>query len=65
MKIVATRDVQMIDACHIVPFSERHDDTIRNGLSLSPNFHRAFDRFLITIDKDFRVLTTSPFGYSS
>ncbi len=62
MKIVATRDVQMIDACHIVPFSESHDDTIRNGLSLSPNFHRAFDRFLITIDRDFRVVVSPHFS---
>jgi putative restriction endonuclease len=62
MKIVATRDVQMIDACHIVPFSESHDDTIGNGLSLSPNFHRAFDRFLITIDRDFRVVVSPHFS---
>ena len=68
MKIIATRDVQMIDACHIVPFSETHDDTIKNGISLSPNLHRAFDRFLITINQDFEVIVSTEFkesGYHS
>ncbi len=64
MKIIATRDVQMIDACHIVPFSESHDDTIRNGISLSPNLHRAFDRFLITIDKHFDIIVSEHFTES-
>ncbi len=63
-QIIATRDIQMIDACHIVPFSESHDDTIKNGLSLSPNFHRAFDRFLITIDNNFRVIVSENFTES-
>lgn len=48
--------IQMIDACHIVPFSESHDDTITNGLSLCPNLHRAFDRGLLSIDEDYRVV---------
>src|SRR5690606_13110164 len=47
MRIIASTSIQMIDACHIVPFSESHDDTIGNGLSLCPNLHRAFDRHLI------------------
>jgi putative restriction endonuclease len=64
MKITATRDVQMIDACHIVPFAESHDDTISNGISLSPNFHRAFDRFLITINPRFEVVVSEHFTES-
>jgi putative restriction endonuclease len=64
MKIIATRDVQMIDACHIVPFAESHDDTIKNGISLSPNLHRAFDRFLITINQDFEVIVSKDFKES-
>ena len=58
MQIITTRDVQMIDACHIVPFAESHDDTVSNGISLSPNLHRAFDRFLVTIDDDYRVIVS-------
>ncbi|RYD54390.1 MAG: HNH endonuclease [Sphingobacteriales bacterium] len=61
MRVIATGDVQMIDACHIVPFSESHDDTIGNGISLCPNLHRAFDRFLITIDSDMRLLISKRF----
>jgi putative restriction endonuclease len=44
-----------IDACHIVPFSLTHNDTINNGIALCPNLHRAFDRGLITIDGDYCV----------
>jgi putative restriction endonuclease len=48
MKIDATINVSMIDACHIVPFSVSYDDTISNGIALCPNLHRAFDRGLIS-----------------
>jgi putative restriction endonuclease len=64
MKIIATRDVQMIDACHIIPFAESHDDTIKNGISLSPNLHRAFDRFLITINDRYEVVVSHDFNES-
>jgi len=56
MRIIADKEMQMIDACHIVPFSESGDDTIGNGLSLCPNLHRAFDRGLIAISDEYRVL---------
>lgn len=56
MRIIVDAEVQMIDACHIVPFSESRDDTITNGISLCPNLHRAFDRGLISIDDDYRVV---------
>ena len=59
MKIAATISVSMIDACHIVPFSESYDDTISNGISLCPNLHRAFDRGLISIDDNYKVLIKS------
>jgi len=56
MRIIADRQVQMIDACHIVPFSESGDDTIGNGISLCPNMHRAFDRGLLSISDDYKVI---------
>ena len=56
MRIIAGDSIQMIDACHIIPFSESHDDTICNGISLCPNLHRAFDRHLITIDENYKVV---------
>lgn len=51
----------MIDACHIVPFSESYDDTVSNGIALCPNLHRAFDRGLISINQDFVVRVSGNF----
>lgn len=58
LKIDATINVSMIDACHIVPFSESYDDTITNGIALCPNLHRAFDRGLISIDENYKVIVS-------
>lgn len=55
MRIETTINAQMVDACHIRPFSISNDDTISNGICLSPNLHRAFDRGLLTINDDFIV----------
>lgn len=52
-------DLTMVDACHIVPFSESYDDTLSNGITLCPNLHRAFDRGWLTIDDKFRVVISS------
>jgi putative restriction endonuclease len=61
LRIESTSGIQMIDACHIIPFSESHDDTITNGISLCPNLHRAFDRGLISIDENYRVVVSNAF----
>jgi putative restriction endonuclease len=61
MKIDATINISMVDACHIVPFSESYNDTITNGIALCPNLHRAFDRGLISIDSDYRVVVSNTF----
>jgi putative restriction endonuclease len=55
MRIATSSNAQLVDACHIVPFSVSKNDTITNGISLCPNLHRAFDRGLITIDSNYRV----------
>jgi putative restriction endonuclease len=51
--------IQMVDACHIVPFSESYNDTISNGIALCPNLHRAFDRGMISIDDNYKVLISN------
>jgi len=61
MRIVSTYNIQMIDACHIIPFAVSHDDTIVNGIPLCPNLHRAFDRGLITINEDYKVIVSQSF----
>lgn len=58
MRIDATVNVSMIDACHIIPFSESYNDTITNGIALCPNLHRAFDRGLISIDNNYKVMVS-------
>lgn len=65
MRVQAFRNIQMIDACHIVPFALSKNDTITNGISLSPNLHRAFDRGLITINDDYTVVVTTKIIESS
>ncbi|NQU10233.1 HNH endonuclease [bacterium] len=37
----------LVDAAHLVPFSETHDDDPRNGMALCKNHHWAMDQFLI------------------
>lgn len=61
MRISAMANISMIDACHIVPFAESHDDTISNGIALCPTLHRAFDRGLIAFSEDYSVLVSSAF----
>lgn len=55
LRIEATINAQLVDACHIKPFSISQDDTVGNGFSLTPTLHRAFDRGLITIDEEYLV----------
>jgi putative restriction endonuclease len=61
LRVTATSGVQMIDACHITPWSSSKNDTIQNGIALTPTLHRAFDRGLLGIDGDYRVQVSSHF----
>lgn len=58
-RIIATDNTQMIDACHIKPWSETKDDRIQNGIALTPTLHRAFDRGIIRISSDYIVTLSS------
>ncbi len=60
-RVTATSGIQMIDACHITPWSSSKNDTIQNGISLTPTLHRAFDRRLIGINGDYRVVVSDAF----
>ncbi|MGA0559258.1 HNH endonuclease [Larkinella sp. VNQ87] len=64
LKIDATFNVSMIDACHIVPFAKSYNDTITNGIVLCPNLHRAFDRGMIGVDENFKVIVSERFTES-
>ena len=61
LRISAVANVSMVDACHIVPFSEGYDDTLTNGIALCPNLHRAFDRGLFSISDNYKILINKNF----
>lgn len=44
----------LVEAAHIVPFSETHDDRIQNGIALTPTFHWALDRNIIAPGPDLK-----------
>jgi len=56
LKVADAKNRSLVDACHIMPFAETYNDSIRNGLALSPTFHRAFDRGLIAISNKYKVI---------
>lgn len=64
LRVDTTSNASMIDACHIIPWAESHDDTVSNGISLCPNLHRAFDRGLVSITDDYQILISDDFQES-
>jgi putative restriction endonuclease len=58
MRVTSTHGYQLIDACHIKPISISNDDTVSNGFALCPNLHRAFDRGIIGVDENYRVVVS-------
>lgn len=49
----------MVEAAHIVPWAETHDDRPVNGLSLCPLCHWAFDNHMIAVDLNYYIQTHS------
>jgi putative restriction endonuclease len=45
-----------VEAAHIVPVEASGPDTVRNGLALSGTIHWMFDKGLLSVDDDHRVL---------
>jgi putative restriction endonuclease len=43
-------------AAHIRPVAANGPDSVRNGIALSSTFHWMFDRGLVSVDDDFRIL---------
>ena len=58
MCVTSSHGYQLIDACHIKPISLSNDDTVSNGFALCPNLHRAFDRGMIGVDENYRVVVS-------
>ncbi len=43
----------MVEAAHLIPFAETHDDDPRNGIALAPTFHWALDAHIIAPGPDY------------
>lgn len=57
---VTRMQLRLVDAAHILPVqAEETSDDVRNGLALSPTYHRAFDGGLIYLDDEF-VMRINP-----
>lgn len=53
---VSRVQLQLVDAAHILPVgAPGSSDHVRNGIALSPTYHRAFDAGLIYLDEQFRM----------
>ena len=59
MRLESTFAHSFINACHIKPFSVSHEDRVSNGIALCPNLHRAFDRGLVSISNDYKILISN------
>lgn len=50
------RHPELLDAAHIIGDKEKHGDpVIQNGLSLCKIHHAAFDRYILSVDPDYKI----------
>lgn len=51
---------QLLDACHIVDWSQDEANRTNpcNGLCMTPLFHRAYDKFFIAITPDYKIVVS-------
>ncbi len=54
IRLPETHDVSFIDAAHLIPFAESHNDHPTNGLALCKNHHWAMDRDVLAPGPDLR-----------
>jgi putative restriction endonuclease len=52
-RIILPEGRVMVEAAHIIPFAESHDDDPRNGIALAPSFHWALDAHIIAPGPDY------------
>jgi len=63
MKLDNSLGISIIDAAHILPFSQFHNDDVRNGLSLCKLHHWLFDHGLLTVDTKFTIHVSQKIDY--
>lgn len=52
-RIILPEGRVMVEAAHLIPFAETHDDDPRNGIALAPTFHWALDARVIAPGPDY------------
>jgi putative restriction endonuclease len=52
--MVLPGNLVMVQAAHLIPFSEAEDDDPRNGIALTPDFHWLMDRGIIAPGPDLK-----------
>lgn len=65
VRVSAPFTITMVDACHIIPFSNSFDNNLTNGIALCPNIHRAFDKGLISVNENYKVILSKSFKENS
>jgi putative restriction endonuclease len=53
-RIILPDSTVLVEAAHLVPFAESHDDDPRNGIALAPSFHWTLDKHLIAPGPDYK-----------
>ncbi len=59
LRIVTMHGESATDAAHIIPFSISQNDDIRNGISLCKLHHWAFDKGLISLNRNYKVMVSA------
>ncbi len=55
------RQVSMVEGCHIEPFHVNGNNSVNNGMALTYTIHKAFDKGLIAIDDNYRIMVANTF----
>ena len=58
--ITGEHTLPMLEAAHILPFSEKRPNLVSNGLLLRADFHELFDLGLVTVTPELRVEVSPP-----
>ena len=58
VRIITPEQHTAVDAAHIVPWSKTQNDDIRNGMALCKLCHWAFDKGMMSVSKEYNVLTS-------
>lgn len=57
--VTGERSLEVLDAAHIQPYVNIESNHIQNGLAFRTDFHKLFDAGLLSIDDDYRLVTSN------